>query len=75
MADDIMPELDRTRCTLCGACVESCPHGALRISQRQVILLTERCAYCGDCENVCPEDAIALPYEIVLKPDHNTLGG
>lgn len=47
-------------CTLCNACVESCPHRALAIQQNELIFQPEKCTGCGDCAQTCPEHAIAL---------------
>jgi ferredoxin len=47
-------------CTLCNACVEACPHGALAIQVNELIFQPEKCTGCGDCVQICPEHAIAL---------------
>lgn len=67
MAERVMPEIDRERCTACGDCIEACPEHALALQPETGIALDEEsCAYCGDCEEVCPHGAIRLPYEIRL---------
>jgi len=67
MADRVMPEIDRERCTECGDCVEACPEHALTLQKGIGIVLDEEaCAYCGDCEEICPQGAIRLPYVIRL---------
>jgi len=69
MAERVMPEIDRERCTLCGDCVNACPHDALSMQpERGIVLDEEACAYCGDCEAICPSGAISLPYDIRLAP-------
>jgi len=67
MAREIMPEIDRSLCILCGDCVSACPAGALSLSQDAIRLDQEQCAYCGDCEDVCPQGAIMLPFEIIIS--------
>ena len=48
-------------CTLCYACVESCPHqGALAIREDKLIFGPEECTGCGYCEQICPERSITL---------------
>lgn len=38
----------------CGYCLESCPTGALRLSQRQILFNEQRCLGCGVCLVTCP---------------------
>ena len=53
--------LDKSRCTLCGTCVNVCPSGALTFSAADRIAFVEsRCLQCGLCASVCPEQAVAL---------------
>jgi NAD-dependent dihydropyrimidine dehydrogenase PreA subunit len=48
-------------CTLCYACVETCPHqGALAIQEDKLIFWPEECTGCGYCEQICPERSITL---------------
>ena len=47
-------------CTLCNACVNKCPHNALRIEGGDLIFGSAECTGCGYCEQVCPEHAITL---------------
>ncbi len=58
------PEVDAGRCTLCGACAENCPTGALDLREEgggaALILAHERCVACGICAEVCPHGALKL---------------
>jgi Fe-S-cluster-containing hydrogenase component 2 len=47
-------------CTLCYACVESCPHRALAIRQDRLDFTSEECTGCGFCARICPEQSITL---------------
>ena len=47
-------------CTLCYACVESCPHRALAIQQDRLNFTSEECTGCGFCARICPEQSITL---------------
>ncbi len=47
-------------CTLCGACVKTCPHGALRHDDTHLYFSSSKCTGCGACSDVCPEKAIEL---------------
>ena len=55
--------VDRGKCTLCQACANLCPTGAIRYGAQPVPRLSlaeEACVQCGICEAACPEDAITL---------------
>jgi formate hydrogenlyase subunit 6/NADH:ubiquinone oxidoreductase subunit I len=55
--------VDRAKCTLCQACANLCPTGAILYGERptpRLSLTEESCVQCGICEVACPEDAIAL---------------
>lgn len=58
--------LKESRCVSCGACAETCPTGALMLSERvleKYELDISRCIFCGDCVEVCPHGALAeSPY-------------
>ncbi|MCA1769258.1 MAG: 4Fe-4S binding protein, partial [Halomonas sp.] len=54
--------VDTQRCTLCMACVASCPTPALAAGEESPELSFREadCVQCGLCADACPEDAIAL---------------
>ncbi|HID86835.1 MAG TPA: 4Fe-4S ferredoxin [Anaerolineae bacterium] len=71
-----MPQVDETRCTLCGLCVEACPCHAVTLGERGPIFsCPEECPMlgacpagasgCSLCEEVCPTGAITCAFEIV----------
>jgi ferredoxin len=49
-------------CTMCLACVGSCPEGAIldNIETPQVRFIESKCVQCGICAATCPEHAITL---------------
>ncbi len=47
-------------CTLCYACVDSCPHDALAIQLDKLDFTPEECTGCGLCAKICPERSITL---------------
>jgi len=51
---------DETNCTFCGACVESCPTGALRLEEGKPVAGTGHCIACGVCVTRCPAQARVL---------------
>jgi ferredoxin len=62
--------VDRDKCTMCMACVGSCPESALMDGVDQPLLkfLERNCVQCGLCESTCPESAITLSPRLLLTP-------
>ncbi|MFA5786056.1 MAG: glycyl-radical enzyme activating protein [Actinomycetota bacterium] len=48
-----------TRCDGCGACVERCDVGAIRLRKGKLLWDFEHCNDCGECADVCTENAFA----------------
>ena len=53
-----VPEVDETKCTLCGKCGEICQFKAIIVIGNTVLPFEELCHSCGGCMEVCPENAI-----------------
>ena len=62
--------VDRDKCTMCMACVGSCPESALMDGVDKPLLkfLERNCVQCGLCANTCPEEAISLAPRLLLTP-------
>ena len=54
-------EINREACIGCGACIEACPFGALRLDEEDKPGVKELCTACRACLDVCPVDALSLP--------------
>ena len=67
-------ELDRDACTLCLACVGSCPTSALldNPAKPQLSFIERNCVQCGLCAQTCPENAIALSPRLTLGAQSKT---
>lgn len=54
--------VDADKCTMCLACVGSCPEGALLDAAEtpQLRFVENKCVQCGICATTCPEAAISL---------------
>jgi len=54
--------VDTAACTMCLACVSTCPAGALldNPDTPQLRFHEDKCLQCGICRSTCPEDAITL---------------
>ena len=62
--------VDADACTLCMACVSTCPAGSLLDGQDRPALrqVEASCVQCGLCERACPEGAISLEARWVVDP-------
>lgn len=64
-------DVDSSACTLCLACVSSCPTPALAAGSDSPSLSFREadCVQCGLCEQACPEDAITLVPGFLAAPE------
>ena len=64
-------KVDVAGCTLCLACVSSCPTGALLDDENKPWLgfNEEACVQCGLCRNTCPESVITLEPRLNFAED------
>jgi ferredoxin len=60
--------VNRDTCTMCLACVGSCPEGALldHADAPQLRFIETKCVQCGICASTCPESAITLSPQLDL---------
>lgn len=62
MHNTVMPTVDTTRCTGCGACISWCPGKALHIENHAIVLDTTRCVGCGECMVACKQRVFRIPW-------------
>jgi ferredoxin len=66
------PVVDRTKCTMCGACIRACPVGVL--TEEYAVIAVDRdrafgCIACGQCMMVCPQECIEVTGR-GIRPEH-----
>ncbi len=47
-------------CAKCGACIDACSHGALRMGAERAVVDPEKCVLCGYCVAHCKEFCIKV---------------
>jgi ferredoxin len=53
-------KIDKSKCAGCGACLNACPYGAIKIGEDgKAVIDKEKCQGCGKCKEICPFDAIS----------------
>ena len=63
--------VNRDTCTMCLACVGSCPEGAIldNAETPQLRFIESKCVQCAICAKTCPENSIALTPRLSLAPE------
>jgi heterodisulfide reductase subunit A len=57
--EPIVSTINQTKCTSCGACVKTCPYGAIKHEiDKPAKIITASCHGCGTCVADCPTHAI-----------------
>lgn len=63
--------VNKHKCTMCLACVGSCPEKALQDNKEvpQLRFIEKNCVQCGICARTCPEDAITLDPRLLFTKE------
>ncbi|MDF1580012.1 MAG: DUF362 domain-containing protein [Desulfuromonadales bacterium] len=51
------------RCTVCGACLKACAHGAITVQAPQASIDIDKCTGCGRCITICADKAIDINWD------------
>ncbi|MHB8157885.1 MAG: 4Fe-4S binding protein, partial [Desulfocucumaceae bacterium] len=62
-------EIIQDKCVGCGACLSSCPYGAISLKDNLAVIDDDKCTLCGACVSSCGFDAILLRQDKVEKAD------
>jgi len=54
------PEVDKSKCSLCGQCYLFCPTGCIEDRDTYFGVNLAFCKGCGICAKVCPSEAISM---------------
>jgi len=54
------PEVDKSKCSLCGQCYLYCPTGCIEDKDTYFEADLAFCKGCGICAKVCPSEAITM---------------
>jgi Pyruvate/2-oxoacid:ferredoxin oxidoreductase delta subunit len=57
---DMSAKVDKSVCTGCGACVDSCPSEAIEMQDNKANIDANSCVDCGVCVDECPLEAISM---------------
>ncbi|MGE5532524.1 MAG: nitroreductase family protein [Bacteroidota bacterium] len=51
--------VDESKCTLCGACLKTCPTDMVREKRGSIKISYVACIGCGHCQAICPSGAVS----------------
>lgn len=57
-ANKLLPNIDYSKCDLCGKCIEVCEFNALILLKDEILIFDNMCHSCGACSYFCPKNAV-----------------
>ena len=59
--DHKFPDVDKAKCTGCGACMSVCPKDVFELKDgKAIVVKPEECIECNSCVTSCPVEAIKM---------------
>jgi len=58
----VAPQVSEEHCTVCGACLKACAHGAIDFAGGKARIDSRRCTGCGRCITLCEPRAIRIQW-------------
>lgn len=55
-----LPKIDKTKCNICGICVQICPMEVFEKSEKEIIVKDGKCIGCKACELQCEKTALII---------------
>lgn len=63
----VSPVVSKSKCISCGNCVTACPVGAIRKTEKAVLIDSSTCINCYYCVSVCLQRAVVLKSSVINK--------
>lgn len=61
------PDIDSRLCSLCGACILSCPQKVIKCKDNRMVINYSGCIACFCCQESCPEGAITIKRSLIVR--------
>jgi len=73
MHANVLPSVNRNKCTGCGRCKKWCPAEAITIEDKKSFINSNKCIGCMECVTVCPTGAISIMWNESSKNLHEKM--
>lgn len=60
LCNKLVPQWEKSNCTLCGYCAEVCNFNAIVTTEKKVLIFNELCHSCFACSELCPTTSLFM---------------